>query len=276
MAHYFERKVDRRSRNAMVDFLKGHYRYSTANSWNGATSFANVVKVNRLGLTPEQRDKAYEVIGTEYWDQINGPIDEFTKANSHHYTICSNGRNSGYLVLHESNLKPTGHKSYCPVCFQKNYEKVPPVLDAVEQVVAGQIWKHKNAHHPNVFMGQPEIQAIDLPDDQKWSLVNRLMVGLSDCSPGAACGRCGHGRVNYVSPPKMLEISSCAIDPYRDYSPDEWPMAMLRERVELVVQFDRACDQVRACFIWLLGHTKVVEETDYVPVQRKTLAAIER
>ena len=276
MSNYFEKKVDRRSRNAMVDFLTGHYRYFTAKSWNGTTSFAHVVKVNRLGLTPEQRQIAYEVIETEnYWDQISDPINEFTKANSHHYTICSNGRSSGYLVLHESNLRLTGHKSYCPACGQRNFAKVPPVLDAVEQVVSGQILKMKNAHHPNVIMAKPEIQAIDLPEDQKWSMVNRLMIGLSDCSASAACGRCGHERVNYDDPPKQLEISSCSIDPYKDYSPEEWSMANLRERVELVIQFDRACDQVRENFIWLIDHSKVVEEVHYKPVYKKSLAIIE-
>lgn len=275
MSNFFEKKVDRRSRAAMVNFLTGHYRYSTGNSWNGTTSFANEVKVNCLGLTPEQRQIAYEVIETEnYWDQISDPINEFTQANSHYYTICSNGRSSGYLVLHESSLKLTGHKSYCPACRQRNFAKVPPVLDAVEQIIAGQIHKTKNAHHPNVFIAQPEIQAIDLPEDQKWSMVNRLMIELSDCSASAACGRCGHDRVNYRSPPKTLEISYRSIDPYKDYSPEEWSMSSLRERVELVIQFDRACDQVRQNFIWLIDHSKVVEEVHYEPVYKKSLEII--
>jgi hypothetical protein len=54
----FSRKVDRRSRAAMIAFLVEHFRYDTMNSWNGSTSYAHCIKFSRLGLSPEQTDAA--------------------------------------------------------------------------------------------------------------------------------------------------------------------------------------------------------------------------
>lgn len=34
-----------------------------------------------------------------------------------------NGRSGGYLVLYQGELKPSGYKSYCPRCGQKNYQE---------------------------------------------------------------------------------------------------------------------------------------------------------
>ena len=48
---FFQKKVDRRSRSAMVDYLQGHERYNTMNSWNRLTSYANNIKIHRLGLS---------------------------------------------------------------------------------------------------------------------------------------------------------------------------------------------------------------------------------
>ena len=52
-------KVDMRSRKAMVNFLENHFRYSTMNSWNNSTSYANNVKYYNLDLTNEQTDKFF-------------------------------------------------------------------------------------------------------------------------------------------------------------------------------------------------------------------------
>ena len=46
----FSVKVDMRSRKAMTEFLENHFRYSTMNSWNGSTSYANNVKYYNLDL----------------------------------------------------------------------------------------------------------------------------------------------------------------------------------------------------------------------------------
>jgi hypothetical protein len=51
-------------------------------------------------------------------------IEEFTNSHGGQYTIAFNGRSSGYLVLYKSYLKPTGYKSFCLECGQKNYEEI--------------------------------------------------------------------------------------------------------------------------------------------------------
>ena len=35
-----------------------------------------------------------------------------------------NGRSGGYLVLYEGGIKPTGHRSYCRSCYQRNFKSV--------------------------------------------------------------------------------------------------------------------------------------------------------
>ena len=150
MTPFFKKNVDRRSRAAMVDFLQGHCRYDTLRSWNRLTSYANNIKIHRLGLSSEQDDKAYQILGVDYWDDISSPVDDFTLEHDHRYTMALNGRSDGYLVLHESALELTGHLSYCPNCGQRNFKKVPPKTyqDNNETVIAREILNSRNAWHP--------------------------------------------------------------------------------------------------------------------------------
>ena len=46
----FSRPIDLRSRREMTDYLRNHFRYSTMNSWNHATSYACNLKIYGLGL----------------------------------------------------------------------------------------------------------------------------------------------------------------------------------------------------------------------------------
>ena len=210
---FFEQKVGRRSRKAMVDFLVGHFRYSTMNSWNGMTSYGNCVKANRIGLTGEQYNRAFDVLETDYWPEIRWPIDEFTSDMRSEWTIGSNGRSGGYLVLYRSSLQETGHKSFCPTCGQRNFQAV------------------------------------------------------SDANPN--CGVCRSLRVDYQHQPKTLSVSMAGVDQGEDFA--DWSMAALRDRVDLVCRFDRACDEVRAAFINLCDHAQVVEQTVMVPRTSKVL-----
>jgi hypothetical protein len=84
---FFEKKVDLRSKHAMINFLSTHFRYNTMNSWNRATSYANRVKIPYLGLTREQANKAYELLATDYWEELQWPIAEFRDATGGSYTI---------------------------------------------------------------------------------------------------------------------------------------------------------------------------------------------
>ena len=73
-------------------------------------------------------------------------------------------------------------------------------------------------------------------------------------------------------PPSRLRVAGKSIDQDEDFA-DDWSMAALRDRVELVCAFDEACDAVRSNFIALLEDYAVVEVTHYRPVQVKTLVA---
>jgi hypothetical protein len=79
---FYDKTVDLRSRSAMQEFLQRHFRYSTGNS-----------------LSREQLDRAWEILETDVWDEIRHPIDAFTAANGGAWTIGTNGRSGGYLVL---------------------------------------------------------------------------------------------------------------------------------------------------------------------------------
>ena len=129
MYHFFTKKVDRRSRSAMVEFLSNHFRYHSMSSWNGVTTYANVIKIQTIGLTPSQLGKAFTLLDVDYWNDIRWPIDHFTESQGDQYTISCNGRSGGYLILNRSCRELTGHKSYCPSCGQRNFKLVESSFD---------------------------------------------------------------------------------------------------------------------------------------------------
>ena len=68
----FFKEVDKRSRKAMTDFLKRHYRYNTANSWNRSSSYANNIKLYNLGLPKETEDKLWDMLDCqEIYDRFS-------------------------------------------------------------------------------------------------------------------------------------------------------------------------------------------------------------
>lgn len=273
MTDFFKKNVDGRSRSAMVDFLQGHCRYDTLRSWNGLTTYANNIKIHRLGLSSEQVNNAYEMLDVDYWEVFSSPIDVFTREHGHQYTMGLNGRSGGYLVLHVSTLELTGHLSYCPHCGQRNFKKVQPDFyqENNEAVIAREILCSQNAWPPSVYLGQPAIQALSLSDDEKLSLIVRLKTALQDCSAYDACGVCHQPRRNFSVPPSRLRVRGKSIDQDENFAADDWSMAALRDRVKLVCAFDATCDAIRSNFIALLEGYAVVEVTHYRPVQVKTL-----
>lgn len=121
----FYKPVDLRSRKAMEHFLKKHFRYNTMNSWNCSTSYANNVKVYNLGLTREQEDKLYSMMEVEeFYDQIHDDLMLFALEHDYLWQVGFNGRSSGYLVLYQGFTKPSGCKSFCTKCGQRNYRSV--------------------------------------------------------------------------------------------------------------------------------------------------------
>lgn len=121
----FHRKVDLRSRKAMTDFLENHFRYDTSNSWNRSTSYANNLKVDRIGLSNEQVMKLLDIMDCEgAYDNVNDRIWEFGANHYWRWQAGFNGRSGGYLVLYQGGWKPGEHKSYCTACGQRNFTTV--------------------------------------------------------------------------------------------------------------------------------------------------------
>ena len=122
---YFK-KIDMRSRKAMTEFLENHFRYSTMNSWNGSSSYANNVKYYNLNLTDEQTTKFFELLDNddrEFWDCYAEPLIEGFREDTG-YTAGFNGRSGGYLVMYEGAYEDLGYKSRCTSCYQLNYTSV--------------------------------------------------------------------------------------------------------------------------------------------------------
>ena len=106
-------KVDLRSRKAMINFLKKHYRYHTSNSWKCSTSYANNVKVYNLGLTSAEEDKLYELLEmSEFYDRISFYFDDFAREFNYQWQAGFNGRRSGYIVLYKGYVKNSDYKSF--------------------------------------------------------------------------------------------------------------------------------------------------------------------
>lgn len=123
----YYRKIKKSSRKEMVEFLENHFKYWTMNPWNLHTSYAHNVKIHNLRLTSEQEDKFFEMMGegllTEFWNDVEELfINEFREETG--YTIGSNGRSDGYLVLYDCEKQYLDYKSVCRYCGQFNYKSV--------------------------------------------------------------------------------------------------------------------------------------------------------
>ena len=121
----FYQKVDMRSRDAMVAFLAGHFRYNTMNSWNRSTSYANCVKLHRLDLPREQMDKAWAMLDMEeVFDGIQFIIQEWAEAREWRWQVGFNGRSSGYLVLYQGGLDyQNARTARCDACGRQTWHK---------------------------------------------------------------------------------------------------------------------------------------------------------
>jgi len=111
----FLKKVDTRSRKAMADYLSGHFRYHTANSWNGSTSYAHDMKIYNLGLTSEIQGKLYEFMECEdFYRLIDGCIADFGQRHGYKWQAGFNGRQGGYLVLYQGDKYESGQAYSTP------------------------------------------------------------------------------------------------------------------------------------------------------------------
>ncbi|HGY2297226.1 TPA: hypothetical protein ACNV18_001762 [Pseudomonas putida] len=179
MQHFQKAAVDRTDRQAMISFLAGHYRYDTMNSWNRATSYAHCVKIHALGLDREQTEKAFELLNFDYWDDLSLVIEDFVVEMNGEFTISSNGRSSGYLVLMKSQWESTGYQSYCKSCSQRNYQACTEGNNRCGRCGAEGDAGRLNFQHPPKTL-RVSGQALDQDEDfNEWSLdqlANRVEV----------------------------------------------------------------------------------------------------
>lgn len=122
---YFTQKAVPKTKEGIASFLTGHPRYSINSSHIPITSYSHNVKLDRLGLTRTECDKADSIIATnDYWDELNVVLRAFQKEMNGEYQILPQGRQCGYLVLFEAEVYDPGYKSTCSRCGQLNYQEV--------------------------------------------------------------------------------------------------------------------------------------------------------
>jgi len=123
--HKFYQPIDKRSRKALAEYLEGHFRYNTMNSWNQSTSYACNMKIYNLGLESSITNKLYDLIRTdEFFEPLQDLMRDFDSNHNYEWQVGMNGRSGGYLVLYQGGRKPSGYKSYCTACGQRNYTTV--------------------------------------------------------------------------------------------------------------------------------------------------------
>lgn len=70
---------------------------------------------------PEEVDKLFDMIQTqEFFDAMDECKREFAAKHNYLWQAGMNGRSGGYLVLYQGEKQPSGYKSYCTGCGQKN------------------------------------------------------------------------------------------------------------------------------------------------------------
>lgn len=115
---FYKTGVDIASTKSMWNFLKGHFQYSTLNSWNGLTSIAHNVKLYNLKLDGDWG----QVLDYLYDEADCGALqvlinDELQNFIFEHpgYSVGFNGRSGGYLVLYNAH----DYQSVLPSCVEQ-------------------------------------------------------------------------------------------------------------------------------------------------------------
>jgi len=217
----FYKEVDKRSRETMTAFLEKHFRYHTMNSWNRSTSYANCIKLHHIDKPEDiDNDTWWEMLWiTEWQEKLSDLLEDFSRKYNWQWQAGINGRSGGYVVLYRGGIKPSGHKSYCIHCGQKNYQAVPE--------------------------GE---------------------VGI--------CGRCdAKARENFEQTHmQVFTWPGKDVDEHEDF--EDWTLSELRERVELVQEFDRLCEAIVSEYIEICKNYRITEEEILVPKTIKVLEPV--
>jgi len=217
----FYKEVDKRHRDTMIAYLKKHFRYHTMNSWNGSTSYANNIKLYNLDKPADIDEQTWwEMLEITQWqERLSDLLEDFSRKHNWQWQAGINGRSGGYLVLYRGGIKPSGYKSYCTNCGQKNYQPVPE----------GQI---------------------------------------------GICGRCdAEARVNFKQTHmQVFTWPGKEIDMYEDF--DSWTLRELRERVDLVQEFDNLCETIVEEYFYICRNYRITGQEVLVPKTIKVLEPV--
>jgi hypothetical protein len=217
----YYKEIDKRYREVMTAFLKTHFRYHTMNSWNRSTSYSNNIKLYNIDK-PEtiDNDTWWEMLWlTDWQEKLSGLLEDFGRKYNWQWQAGINGRSGGYVVLYRGGIKPSGYKSYCTHCGQKNYQEV-----------------------------------------------SKNEIGI--------CGRCdAKARVNFKQTHmQVFTWPGKDVDTQEDFC--DWTLSEIRERVELVQDFDKLCDDIAATYIDLCKNYRIAEEEILVPKTIKVLEPV--
>lgn len=217
----FCKEVNLKKRGEMIPFLKKHFRYHTMNSWNNATSYANNIKLWNIEKPSDiAEDTLWQMLDMTQWrEKFSDLLEDFGRNHNWLWQAGINGRSGGYVVLYRGGIQPSGYKSYCTHCGQKNYRAVP--------------------------------------DGQK-----------------GACGRCeAKERVNFTTPHmQVFTLPGKSVDMDEDFH--GWELFQLKDRVELIQEFDRLCSNIVEVFIETCRSYRIVEEQILVPKTIKILESV--
>lgn len=217
----YYKEIDKRYKETLVKFLKKHFRYSTMNSWNKSTSYANNIKLYNIDKPDDvDNDTWYGMLEINQWqEKLSELLEDFGRKYEWQWQAGINGRSGGYVVLYKGGIKPSDYKSYCRHCGQKNYQ--------------------------------------DMPEGQ---------IGI--------CGRCeAKARVNFKQAHmQIFTYPGKDIDMHEDFS--EWTLSEIRQRVELVQDFDRLCDDIVSEYCSLCKNYRMTEEEILVPKTIKVLEPV--
>jgi hypothetical protein len=270
MTDYEPPRTKPRTLKAMREYLRGHPRYHTMNSWNRATSYSRCIKLQEIEFPDKETENtAYDMIGSdgEWWEAsgLRGEINDFDRRWNHGYQLGTNGRSGGYLVVYQGGRKLTGHKSYCTACGQRNFALIVGADDTPRGLVRRAFFA-KPTFTAHYCLTQSEVEAVAATEEEKrrWIAEALLEYERADknVTVGNQCGRCNKAtRVNY--PPDRLPMEKFSypgksLDDDTDFA--DWDRGQLQSRVELVWDLDATVERMAHRFVEYCQSNTVEEE----------------
>ena len=191
------------------------------NPWNRSSSYANNIKLYTIEKPADIDDDIWsEMLWITQWqNKLSDLLEDFGRVHDWQWQTGINGRSGGYVVLYQGGIKPSGYKSYCNHCGQRNYQAVP--------------------------QGQTGI-----------------------------CGRCeARARVNFKQTHmQVFTWPGKNVDMVEDFQ--DWTLSQIRDRVELVQEFDQLCDDISSEYIDTCKNYRISEEEILVPKTIKVLEPV--